>query len=54
MSQFRLNPLFRLQIIQQTYLKSLQTQANGVFVGRGSFLQIWEKGGRMIPNYKVL
>lgn len=54
MRQFRLNPLFRLQIIQQTYLQSLQTQANGVFVGRGRFWQIWEKGGRMIPNYKVL
>lgn len=51
---FDWTPLFQLQIIQQTYLQSLQTQANGVFVGRGSFWQIWEKGGRMIPNYKVL
>lgn len=54
MSQFRLNPLFQIQIIHQIYLQSLQTQANGVFVGRGSFWQIWEKGGRMIPNYKLL
>lgn len=51
MRQFRLKPVFRLQIIQQTYLQSLQTQANGVFVGGVVFGKF---GRRVVVRYLII